>query len=139
MFAPVRVTGLAEFNASLRKLDADLPKALRVALNKAADVVVDAAVPRIPRRTGKARASLRPSSTRTAVRVSAGSSSAPYYPWLDFGGRVGPAGSVRRPFLKEGRYLYRAYYDNGPEFEKALRLALVDVVRQAGMDVTFNG
>lgn len=139
MTRPIRVDGLAEFNASLRKLGADLPKALRVALNRAADVVVGYAVPRIPRRTGKAAASLRPSSTRTAVRVTGGSSVAPYFPWLDFGGSVGPRRSVHRTFLKEGRYLYRAYYDRHAEFEKALRTALVDVARQAGLEVTMNG
>lgn len=135
MTAPIRVTGLAEFNAQLRKISADLPKALRVAMNRAADVVVGYAVPRIPRRTGKAAASLRPASTRTAVRVAGGSSIAPYYPWLDFGGSVGPGRSVRRPFYKDGRYIYKAYYEKQAEFSKALRMALVDVARQAGIEL----
>ena len=39
----VRITGLAEFSRNLKKLDSDLPKALRVAMNDAANVVVDAA------------------------------------------------------------------------------------------------
>jgi hypothetical protein len=135
MTGPIRVQGLAEFNAGLRKLGGDLPKAMRLALNKVSDVVIGFAVPRVPRRTGAAAASLRAASTRSAVRVAGGSSAAPYYPWLDFGGRVGPGGSVRRPFQREGRYLYKAYFDNQDEVVKALRLALVDVARQAGMDV----
>lgn len=133
---PIRVQGLAEFSRSLRKLDADLPKALRIALNGVADVIVGFAVPRIPRLTGAAAASLKPRSTRTAVRVSAGSSVVPYYAWLDFGGSVGRSRSVHRPFLKEGRYLYRAYFENQPKIEKALRVALVDVARRAGLEVT---
>jgi len=139
MTRPIRVEGLAEFSQSLRKLDADLPKMLRIALNGVADVIIGDAVPRIPRRSGRAAASLKPRSTRTAVRVGAGGSLAPYYPWLDFGGSVGPRRSVHRPFFKEGRYLYRAYFDNQPKIEKVLTAALLDVARRAGLEVTARG
>lgn len=136
MADPIRIEGLAEFSRNLKKLDADLPKALRVALNKSADIVVGAARPRIPKRSGRAQASVKARSTRTAVRVVGGSKRVPYYPWLDFGGAVGRNKSVRRAFLKDGRYIYRAYFDNSDEFGRVLEAALLDVAREAGVEVT---
>jgi hypothetical protein len=59
----------------------------------------------------------------------------PYYPWLDFGGRVGRSRSVVRPYLKQGRYIYRAYFANRDRFAQLLEDTLVDVARQAGLEV----
>lgn len=133
----VRIEGLAEFSRSLKKLDADLPKALRLALNSSADVVVSGAKGKVPNRSGRARGSIRAASTRTEVRVRAGGKRAPYYPWLDFGGRVGRGRSVARPFLKDGRYLYNTYFEvkRSGKFAAALEGALVGVVESAGLEV----
>lgn len=132
---PIRIEGLREFTRNLRQLDSDLPKALRVAFNQAADVVVQDAKPRVPRKTGKAQASIKARSTRAAVRVVAGGRTAPWYPWLDFGGRVGKNRSIKRPFLKDGRYLYESYFGlkKSGEFERVLTKALLDVAAQAGV------
>lgn len=137
MIDPIKVDGLAQFSRNLKKLDSDLPKALRVALNEAADLVVTGAKTRVPKKTGKAAASIKPASTRTAVRVKAGGKRAPYYPWLDFGGRVGKRRSVKRPFLKEGRYLYDVYFDlrDSGRIQQVLQKALLDVASQAGVEV----
>lgn len=134
----IQITGLAEFARGLRKLDADAPKALRVALNGAADLLISEARKPIPRRTGRAAASLTARSTRTAVRVASGGRRAPYYPWLDYGGAVGRGRSVKRAFLKEGRYLYPTYFrlKASGEFETALSGALVAVAEAAGLEVT---
>ncbi len=137
MTEPIKVDGLAAFAKNLKKLDSDLPKSLRVALNEAANVVVDYARPRIPQRSGKAARSVRARSTRTAVRVSAGGSRAPYYPWLDFGGKVGRSRSVKRAFLKEGRYLYAGYFRKSAsgEFQEVLSKALLRTAASAGIEV----
>lgn len=138
MTQAIRVEGLREFERSLRTLDSDLSKGLRIALNDVSDLVISDAQPRIPRRSGRAARSLRKRSTRTAVRVAAGGRAAPYYPWLDFGGRVGRGRTVRRAFLQEGRYIYRAYFglrDSG-RFQERLAAALAGVARQAGLEVT---
>ena len=135
MAEPIHVEGLREFSQALKRLDSDMPKVLRVGLNSVADLVVDQAMPRIPSRSGRARRSVKARSTRTAVRVVGGSARVPYYPWLDFGGRVGRGHAIKRPFLKEGRYIYRAYFDNRGRFGELLEDALVDVARQAGMEV----
>lgn len=139
MTEPIRVHGLRELSRDLKRLDADLPKALRVALNGAADLVVGRVRPQIPKRTGRAAGSLRAGSTRTAARVRAGGARARYYPWLDFGGaRRGRGGGIaRRPFLKDGRYIYEGYFrlKASGEFQTALESALLDVCRQAGVEV----
>lgn len=134
---PIRITGLREFSRDLKRLDSDLPKALRVAMNEAAELVVGDARPMVPSRSGRARKSMKAASTRTKVRVKAGGSRAPYYPWLDFGGRVGRKQSVERAVFKEGRYLYRSYFDlrQRGTFGDVLERALLDVARQAGVEV----
>jgi hypothetical protein len=137
MSQAVKVEGLAEFSRNLKKLDSDLPKALRLALNSAADLVVGKARPSIPTSSGRAARSVRSRSTRTAVRVTGGGARAPYYPWLDFGGRVGRNKSIVRPFYKDGRYIYASYFQlkASGEFQEALETALLDVCRQAGVEV----
>lgn len=131
----VAVEGLAQFRRALRVLDKEAAKGLRVAMNEAADVVVQKARPLIPTRTGKARASLKAASSQGAARVSMGGNKAPYMPWLDFGGRTGPARSVRRPFLSAGRYLYPTLQRNRDEFSDVLESALTDVARSVGLEV----
>lgn len=141
MTEPITIVGLKEFSRNLRKIDNDLPKVLRVALNQGSDLVIGKARPDIPTLSGRAARSLRKSSTRTAVRVTGGGKRAAYYPWLDFGGRVGKRRSVARPFLKDGRYLYAAYYElrNSGALQEVLTDALLDVVRQAGVEVESSG
>lgn len=133
---PIKIAGLTEFQASLKAMDAGLPKALRVALNGAADIVLGAARPQVPKRTGRAAATLRARSTRDKVRVAEGSARAPYVPWLDFGGRVGRKKAIQRRFIKDGRYIYPAYYEHRDQLIAGLSAALTDVARQAGLDVT---
>jgi hypothetical protein len=101
-----------------------------------ADVVVDVARPRVASRSGRARGSVRAKSTRTAVRIAGGGKRVPYYGWLDYGGRVGRGKAQVRPFKKQGRYLYPAYYATRDEIPRLLEDALVDVARQAGLEVT---
>ncbi|WP_433117093.1 HK97 gp10 family phage protein [Micromonospora sp. CA-246542] len=131
----VGIEGLSEFNRGLRKLDKEAPKGLRLALNDVAGLLVTKTQPRIPKRTGNAAASLKARSTRTSARVAVGGRKAPYYPWLDFGGKTGRKRSVDRPFYKEGRYLYPTLREIRPQIETALQEALTDVARSAGLDV----
>ena len=134
LFAPIRIEGLAQFSRALRKLDADAPKGLRLAFNEAAEVVVRRVRPKIPTRTGRAARSLKAASTRTQARVAVGGPSAPYYPWLDFGGRVGRRKRTVRPFIKEGRYLFPGLSESHDEVQRVLERALSGVVRSAGLE-----
>jgi hypothetical protein len=133
---PIKIDGLSQFRANLKTLDRELPKALRLAFNAAADIVVDDAKPRVPSRSGRARGTVKAKSTQSYSRVSGGGNKAPYYPWLDFGGKVGRNRSVARPFIKDGRYIYHAYYANRNRYVEVLEASLVKVAEQAGIEVT---
>lgn len=135
MVEPIKIEGWAEFNRNVRKIDGDLPKMLRLVANEGANIVVEWARPRVPSDSGRASRSLKARSTRTEARVQGGSKSAPYYPWLDFGGRVGRKGAVHREFIKEGRYIYAGLAANNEAVHQALLGGLLDVVRSAGIEV----
>lgn len=135
----IRVTGLREFNKALKEIDTKLPSATRVALNTAAQLVVDVAKPRVPSGPaagGHAADSIKAKSTRTAVRIAGGGKKYPYYPWLDFGGKVGRHKSVSRPYRKRGRYIWDAFADNRDKVEAQVVKALTDVARDAGLNPT---
>ena len=102
----IQVRGLRELRSTLRGIEKELGPELRKGLNEVAEVVLETARPLVPTRSGKARASLKAGSTEKAVQIKAGGAKAPYWGWLDFGGKVGRAKSVRRPFIMEGRYIY---------------------------------
>lgn len=137
MVQAIQIVGLREFGRDLKKVDGELPKAIRLALNESADLVVKGAKPQFPVMRGKASGSVKAASTRTMARVAMGGGRAPHAPWLDFGGSVGKNNSVKRPYKKDGRYVYPTYRklrDSG-EFEAVMGEALADVARRAGIEV----
>lgn len=136
MIEPIRIEGLSAFRRNLRAMDAALPRALRLAGNAAAQLVVDEARPTVPTRSGRAAASIKARSSQDKTRVQAGGSRAPYFPWLDYGGRTGPGGSVRRPFVPDGRYLYPAFRRVRPRMESVLLEALERIAEDAGIEIT---
>lgn len=133
---PIRVRGLNEFVRNLRKIDKTLPKELKAGLNEAAGVVVQWAQPRVPMgATGKARRSVRAKSTARMAQVTGGGARVPYYPWLDFGGRVGRKRSVVRPFDKGGRYIYPGYAAKQDEVQALIVEALVRTAEVSDLGV----
>ena len=128
----ITVEGLRELRTALRKVDGEMQKMLRDAQNDAAQIVVNRAKPKVPARTGRARDSIRVGSTQTATRVKAGSKRAPYYAWLDFGGRVGRKKSVHRPFLREGRYIFPSYSETKEKVEDTLEKHLRELIKKVG-------
>lgn len=130
------VGGLKEFQRGMRGMDRDLGKAVRIGLNEVADVVVDAARPKIPSRTGAARASLKAASTQTQAKISAGGQKARYYPWLDFGGAVGRAKATKRPFYKAGRYVYPTVGEKQDEISKTLLKVMAQLAQANGVEVS---
>lgn len=140
-FASVKVDGLREFRRGLKDLDKGLPKVLRLAFNEAVSIVVADAQPDVPRRSGKAAGSIKGASTQSAAKIKAGGNKAPYFPWLDFGGkRRGRGGGIaERPFRKVGRYIWHSFADNRDQIIEATEGALVEIARRAGLEVTTNG
>lgn len=129
----IRINGLNEFVKSLKSIDNELPKVLRVAFNKAGETIVQEARSGIRSRTGKAKASVRGTSTQKAFRITGGSKRVPYYPWLDFGGTTPRGGS--RPYKKDGRYIYASYAKHRDDLAVLLEAALTDAARAAGIEV----
>lgn len=131
----IQTTGVRELQRSLKAVDKALPKGLKTGLNGVSNLIINNARPLIPKRSGRAAGSLRASSTAVQVKIRVGGSRAPYYPWLDFGGRTGIKKSVSRQFIREGRYLYPTLRKHKSEIQKLLEKTLDDVARGAGLDV----
>lgn len=140
MAADIRVSGLREFKAALKQIDTQLGPELRIGLNEVAQVVINRARPQVPRRTGRAAASMKPGSTQDRAQIKVGGNAAPHYPWLDFGGSVGRghrpgvagSGSVKRPFIKKGRYVYPTAERAQGELIDKLEDVLGTLTRKAG-------
>jgi len=132
----ITVTGLKEFQAHLRAMDAGLPKMIRIVLNDATGIVIDYARPRIPTRTGRARSSLKARSSQREARVALGGSRAAWVPWLDFGGEGRrPGRPPARPFIREGRYLYKALEVKRAEVTDSMSEGLTRLARESGIEV----
>lgn len=132
----LQVAGIGDLRKGLRGIDKDLPKGVRLALNQVADVVVTAAKPGIPSRTGAAKASLKAASTQTAAKISAGGTRAPYYPWLDFGGAVGRGKKTRRQYIQGGRYIFPAVANNQDEIQRVMEKVMKQLGAANGIEVT---
>ncbi|HVW34043.1 MAG TPA: HK97 gp10 family phage protein [Acidimicrobiia bacterium] len=143
----IQVKGITDLRKALRDISKDLAKELRVGLNEAARIVADEAATKVPRRSGAAAASIKVGSTQTAANVKVGGTAAPYFPWLDFGGSTGRghqagepgSGAVKRPFLKEGRYIYPTLAEKRDEVTKKVDEVLERLAKQAGFDTTGEG
>lgn len=132
---PIHITGLVELQRALKALDGESQKQLKVVLDQVATTVATGASRRVPRKTGRAAASLRAQSGQREAKVVGGSKKVPYYGWLDFGGRIGKDKSVKRPFVTGGRYMYPAYSANRDSIQRALEASLQQLVRDAGLEV----
>lgn len=131
----IRVEGLQKFSRALRQIDKDAPKQLRIIQNDAAELVATRAKPRVARRSGRAQRSIKASSTRTLSRVKGGGARQPYYPWLEFGGRVGKNRSIQRKHIKSGRYIYPAYAGSRAHVQARLTIGMTRLVARQGWDV----
>ncbi len=132
----VRVTGWREVRARLNNLGGQLPKAARAATKDAARLVVVDAKSRVslgPGRGGHARSSVRSAATKSGMTVRGGGPRFEYYPFLEFGGRVGRKNSVYRKRVKRGRYIYPALNDQRAAIRRALDRNLGKAVRGSGL------
>lgn len=136
MPAKLQVTGLRQLQAKLRALDPALAKQVKVCLDAQMNVIIGAARPQVPTRSGRAAASLKTRSGAREGRIAAGGRAAPYYPWLDFGGAVGRGDSARRPYYSEGRYLYPALRNKHAELQEELDRAIARLAADAGLDLS---
>lgn len=135
LFEPIKIKGVAEIQAALKEMDGESQKRLKVVFDDAAEMVAARARTKIPTRSGRARGSVRARSSQREARVMGGGARVAYYPWLDFGGRVGRRRSVTRPVIKGGRYIYPALAETRDEVYDTLVAALRDLATDAGLEV----
>lgn len=131
----IKVVGLNEFRRGLRGLDSALPKAVRTTLNSVVELFIGFVRPKVPSVSGAARASLRPQSTQSAAKIAAGGPRAPYYAWLDFGGRVGRRKQTKRPVIAGGRYIFPTLGEHRADIEGAMLKGMIELAARNGMDV----
>ena len=145
-----QVTGLKEVQAAFRQISGDLPKELRVAMKAIADHVTGKAQQKMPWITGEAMKSLVPHATQRGASIARPEGGAPwrgekadYYPWLDFGGTTGRGhvvrkggGSIIRPFMKGGRYLYPAIAESKDYIADEVDAAIRKTAQEAGFVTT---
>jgi hypothetical protein len=137
LIEPIRIDNLRELQAALRTASEGSQKKLRVVFNAAAETVAGGAARRVPRDSGKARNSIKPKSEQRVARIVAGGNKAPYYPWLDFGGRIDRGGHpMSRKFVEGGRYLYPSWTSNRKNVLEGLAEAIVDLATEAGLEVS---
>ena len=102
----VEIENLKEIQAQLRALDPALAKELKEVNLYVADLVADSARAHVPSDSGTARSTVKAKGEQRYAVIRAGGKKAPYYPWLDFGGRRGDEKTQSRPYVDGGRYIY---------------------------------
>jgi hypothetical protein len=137
MSESIKVTGIREFQRALRAMNTDLPKQVRIVLNEAGQIIVDYDQRNMPRRSGRAIASVKARSSQRQARVVIGGSRAPYVAWLDFGGEGRRKGRpAARPFIKEGRYTYKGLRVRRDDITEVMARGLAELAKSAGLEVT---
>lgn len=136
LYQPIRIQGLNELRKQAKQIGDGAEKELRPALNEAAQIVVNVAQRRVPVRTGTARKSIGVASTGNKMRIKAGGTKAPYFPWLDYGGKTGRNRSVSRPFERHGRYLYPAFWSQYDNVGRLLEKRLTEFIESKGLEIT---
>lgn len=150
--AEIHATGLRELRAAIRRVDKSLLPELREELKDAVNIVSRDVAASVPKKTGRAAASVRATSSGNTIFLKAGGARVPYFGWLDFGGRL-PDKSVpgrnamdggslmhpvkrvkgaNRPKLRDGRYIYPAIRRNTPQLVDAAGDAVEKAARKAG-------
>lgn len=132
--ATIRVSGVKELQKALRQVDKALGAELRKGLNEVADIVVQAARPLMPRKTGALQDSLKPGSTQRTAAIKFGGTKAPYGPWIEFGGHVGRNRSVSRPFVPGGRTIYPTLARKRPEIIQKIDDVVERLAKRAGFE-----
>lgn len=126
---------VADLKARLGRSETALDAAVDDATKLIAHGVLTAARRKVPRgRSGNARASLRLVGSSGTQTITGGGQKAPYYAWLDFGGRTGIRNSVHRTYKRGGRYIFPGLVSQSAEIAQALDRAVDDALRAGGLD-----
>ena len=121
MPAEVKLRGVRELAAGVRKLAGKIDRGSRDDFEKVASQVAMQVQATVPRRTGRLASSVQGRSTGTGASVSMGDG-VPYARYVEYGGRGHPHSS-------SGNYLYPAAMDAGPQLEEAGQEAAQSEIR----------
>ena len=142
----IKILGLNELNRAFKAVDDKVSgDGLKAAFLGIAGAVASKARGGVPRRSGTAAASIQPHGTTRGASISAGGQTAPYYPWLDWGGTTGRGhkqgpmmGAIKRDYLGrpvgEGRYLYPAISSEKEHTADAVEAAIVEIAKAQDFD-----
>lgn len=88
----------------------------------------------MPVRSGRLAASIKPALTQRQGKVAYTSpTSVPYSGFIEFGGAVGRNKSVKRPFIRQGRYLFPAAEEERNPVMRTLEQELTNLIKRAGL------
>lgn len=132
----IQVKGIRDLQRALRDIDRDLAKQLGEGLAEVADIVAKTARPLVPVKTGRAASSMKVRKTQRAASLAVGGTKAPYFQWLEWGGRTGRNKSVVRPFIPIGRTIYPTVKEKDAEIKNKLDEVLRRLAIQAGFETT---
>lgn len=134
----IRITGLRKVRLAAWKLDHNAPRALKDAATSSSNLLASKTRRRMPTGPGEGghvKGSVKVVTSQTTAGVTFGGRRFPYAPWLEFGGNVGKGGSVHRPYLSSGRYLWVAYVTSKSSVENDLTHELASLARRSGFRV----
>jgi hypothetical protein len=132
----VEVRGLRELKSAFRQVDKGLNKELGHEFKELAESIAAKVRMKVPKRKGRAASSVKGKGSQRGGAIAFGGSAAPYYPWLDFGGRVGRSKSIYRPFQSSGRYVYPTIAENKDEIIDETDKVLKRMLQKAGFETS---
>lgn len=142
----VKVSGLAAVDRAFRGIDRSLQAELKSELLDVAEGVATDVRSRMPRRKGRAAASVKARASGRRAAIAAGGRAAPYFQWLDFGGSVGRghrpgvawSGAIKREWMGvpvgEGRYLYPGIRAKRKDIEQGAGDAVLNAAAANGFE-----
>lgn len=134
---PVRITGVVELQRALKALGNGAQTELRTVFAESASHIVAGATRRAPKDTGQLIAKgVRSKAEQRGASIVLGGKRVPYGPWLEFGGSVGIGNSVKRPFVKGGRFLFPAIAAGREDLIEAIAAGITDLAQRHGLDAT---
>jgi hypothetical protein len=136
----IEVRGIRELQRAFKAIDAELPKELRQGFLGIAQRVAANASGRVPRVSGRAAGSIKPRASQrgAGIAFSDVGGSVPYFPWLNFGGRVGRNNSIERERVTPDRYIYTAIGAMKDETREAAEKAVTDAAHNAGFETRIG-
>lgn len=134
----IQVIGLRDLQKELKRLSdtGEWTSELREANKSGAEIVAARARSLAPVRTGRLRDSIRAKASQRDASVAGGGARVPYFGWIDFGGTIRLKHRrrvIKRPFIKEGRILYRALSQEREQVVRHYEGAVSDLLKRAGL------